>query len=279
MGLALALIWFVSPSFVFWLMKYDASKNPLVKLSLIGLVLGLLLGVCCLLAVFSRSNYVFLAWYAIGLIGFHLNEFYCTFKYQPSNVSLKSFLIWGNKGNVHFWLMQLLTICEFVFKNKIFKFGGHIKDSNNFVDYNKQLFLVFMNGVWCFGGLLAIFGLIFRHLAMKTCGESFNHFIQVKHNQNHKLITHGVYNICRHPSYLGFWCFVVGIQLFLSNWINLLLNLIILAKFFSIRIQFEEWYLIHKLFGDDYLDYRKKVGICIPFVRIDEVLIKHEKTQ
>jgi protein-S-isoprenylcysteine O-methyltransferase len=59
-------------------------------------------------------------------------------------------------------------------------------------------------------------------------------------------------------------------QLFLHNWLNLVLNTIVLSKFFTIRIRFEEWHLVNKIFGNQYVEYRQKVGIWIPFVSIKD---------
>lgn len=225
----------------------------MVKIALVALGLGGVFG-SCILALVSGSNSNFSKLYVYGmvLVVYHINEFYCTYNYQTSKVSQYSFLIWGNKGNREFWFMQILTIGEFLFHQW------------RYID----LWLYQDNVFVHVGALMVISGLSIRHLAMKTCGESFDHHIQVQTKENHKLITLGVYQYWRHPSYFGFWCLVVGLQVFLLNYASLCLNLFVLAQFFQVRIQFEEWYLIHKIFGEEYVQYRKKVGINIPFVKI-----------
>lgn len=187
---------------------------------------------------------------------FHINEFYCTSKFQSNKVSSKSFLIYGNVGNKEFLMVQSLSIFEFLaMKNKLFGGGFDV------------WFNLLKNSIISLIGVgLIIIGLLFRHLAMKTCGESFSHIITTQSRQSHKLITNGIYSISRHPSYVGVFYFAIGIQIFLGNLICLITCFIILCRFFKKRIEFEEWFLINRIFGQDYIDYKGKVGTLLPFI-------------
>ena len=40
--------------------------------------------------------------------------------------------------------------------------------------------------------------------------------MQERKREEHELVTHGIYGICRHPSYLGWWIFAVGTQVRLN---------------------------------------------------------------
>lgn len=104
-----------------------------------------------------------------------------------------------------------------------------------------------------------------RSLAMATCGESFNHYIQVSKKENHVLVTHGIYKILRHPSYVGFFYWAVGTQLLLGNVLHTLLFAIVAGAFFSRRIPYEEEALM-QLFPEEYPDYMKRTYIGIPFI-------------
>ncbi|KAK6464868.1 Isoprenylcysteine carboxyl methyltransferase family-domain-containing protein, partial [Scheffersomyces coipomensis] len=194
--------------------------------------------------------------YLLSLIIYFILEYVNTYLYQSRNqISSRSFLIYGNRGNFEFWCCQLLTILEFIINLKKVKIGLILS------------WWVILP-VKVIGMMMIISGLFIRSLSMKTCGESFSHLINTDstNTNNQKLITHGIYGYFRHPSYFGFWCLSIGIQLWLINPINLLLSLFILQYFFTIRIQVEEYFLIHNIFGMDYINYKNKVKLWIPFV-------------
>ena len=54
------------------------------------------------------------------------------------------------------------------------------------------------------GAVLALAGDTFRKLAMHQAGSNFKHMVQEKRANDHKLVTHGVYRLARHPSYVLF---------------------------------------------------------------------------
>ena len=82
-------------------------------------------------------------------------------------------------------------------------------------------------------------------------------------------MTTGFYGIARHPSYFGFLVWTIGTQLMLLNIICLIGFPFGLYMFFSDRIIEEEGLLI-EFFGNDYIEYKKKVGILMPFINMDE---------
>lgn len=85
----------------------------------------------------------------------------------------------------------------------------------------------------------------------------------------------------RHPSYAGFFYWALGTQLVLQNPVSSIVYVILLWNFFSRRIKgifviaftdastdfgtAEEKALVH-FFGQDYEDYRRRVGTKIPFI-------------
>lgn len=104
-----------------------------------------------------------------------------------------------------------------------------------------------------------------RSLAMVTAGKNFSHLIKNEKEPDHVLITHGIYNYLRHPSYFAFFYWALGTQLLLLNPLTFLIFIFLLYDFFSSRIAFEEATLI-RFFGNDYKSYREKVPIGIPFI-------------
>jgi protein-S-isoprenylcysteine O-methyltransferase len=103
-----------------------------------------------------------------------------------------------------------------------------------------------------------------RSSAMITCGSNFNHYVQHTKDENHKLVTHGIYSVLRHPSYTGFFYWGVGMQILLFNPICVILYAYALFKFFSERIPTEEEHLID--FFPEYKEYRRKTYVLIPFL-------------
>ncbi|KAG8743989.1 hypothetical protein FRC10_011063 [Ceratobasidium sp. 414] len=104
-----------------------------------------------------------------------------------------------------------------------------------------------------------------RSLAMIHAAANFSHSVATYKITTHRLVTDGIYSISRHPSYTGFFYWSLGTQLVLQNPISFVLYLVLLRRFFTSRIRFEEFYLV-RFFGKDYEDYRTRVGTLIPFM-------------
>lgn len=115
-------------------------------------------------------------------------------------------------------------------------------------------------------GLLTILSCQFcRSLAMHTAGVSFHHYVQREPSQKRRLVTWGIYSVMRHPSYFGYFWWFVGGQILLQNPIVGCVGAFKLLQFFKGRIEYEEEYLV-AFFGNDYEEYRAKVGTKIPFI-------------
>ena len=114
---------------------------------------------------------------------------------------------------------------------------------------------------------------------MFTAGKSFDHIIQTERNDDHVLVTWGIFGTMRHPSYVGWYMWSVGTQLVLCNPVCLVAYTIVSWNFFNDRIQYEEYMLIN-FFGDAYIEYQKKVPTGLPFMKgflIQEYLMNGER--
>lgn len=60
--------------------------------------------------------------------------------------------------------------------------------------------------------MLCATGEVLRKGAMMTAKTNFNHIVQSVHEDGHQLVTHGVYSLCRHPSYVGWFLWSIGTQ-------------------------------------------------------------------
>lgn len=107
-----------------------------------------------------------------------------------------------------------------------------------------------------------------RSSAMATAGASFNHIIQTSKKENHVLITHGIYSVLRHPSYVGFYYWSIATQVLLGNALHAILFAVVSWSFFRKRIPYEEESLC-KLFPVDYPNYVRRTWIGIPFLWTD----------
>ena len=115
------------------------------------------------------------------------------------------------------------------------------------------------------GLTMVVIGHFFRIGAMFTAAKNFHHLVQSEKAVDHKLVTHGVYQVVRHPSYFGWTLWAVGTQVLLCNPISILGFMFASYKFFSDRIPTEEEHLI-EFFGQAYIDYALKTPIWIPGV-------------
>lgn len=114
------------------------------------------------------------------------------------------------------------------------------------------------------GLALVVVGQTVRSAAMVTAGRSFNHTVQHRRAASHTLVTRGIYAWFRHPSYFGFFWWALGTQLVLGNVVCFVGYAVALWRFFSGRIVHEEEFLV-RFFGREYEEYRKRVGVWIPF--------------
>ncbi|GAP87768.2 putative protein-S-isoprenylcysteine O-methyltransferase [Rosellinia necatrix] len=213
----------------------------------------LCLSVITMIATFSftASPLWRLPFFFSALSTFHFLEFWTTAKYNTAVANIGSFLLtanWPAYAIAHVVASLECLLTSLLFPNRAWApfYSGHI------------LLLL--------GFILVVMGQTARSLAMAQAGRSFNHTIQRKKKDDHTLVTTGVYSFLRHPAYFGFFYWGVGTQLVLGNPICFVGYVIVLWKFFSSRIESEEVDLV-RFFEDDYIDYRKRVGTGIPFIR------------
>ncbi|KAJ5080362.1 protein-s-isoprenylcysteine o-methyltransferase [Anaeramoeba ignava] len=179
----------------------------------------------------------------IFFFSFHFGEFIITAIYNRKLLNWKSTLITGDYS-----IGVLFTYIEYFIS---FYFFPQFKMKNS---------------IQLFGLLLIIIGDFIRKSAMITAKNSFTHEIETYYREDHILITFGIYKYIRHPGYLGFFIWSIGIELFFCNFIMLNLALIILWIFFKKRIKEEEEILIY-FFGDDYREYRSQTPTWIPGIK------------
>lgn len=115
------------------------------------------------------------------------------------------------------------------------------------------------------GAILTFTGHLLRAGAEFTAKSNFTHQISFSKKSSHKLVTHGVYSISRHPGYLGWFIWSVSTQIMMWNPISAIGFVLASYHFFKGRIDIEEEMLID-FFGEEYIKYMQRVPTRIPFI-------------
>ena len=113
------------------------------------------------------------------------------------------------------------------------------------------------------GIVFVILGFGLRQWSIITLGNFFTPVVVIQKNQ--KLVQNGPYKYIRHPSFTGLFLEIVGVGLFLSNWLAIIVILILLFSSLIYRISIEEKVLV-KAFGKNYISYKNRTKKLIPFI-------------
>ena len=242
----LLLFLFHSPLYIYFLIKETKPKKK-YQYSM-GITLVLILCYSLSIVLFTKTIYYHLFLYFITLCIYHYAEFFSELFFHFKDLQKDAFLIYQNKN----WVISTLS-----------SFIEYIVETYFFHKY-KDIKILFIIGL-----IMTIIGQYFRIAALFTGKSNFTHKIQMFKRKSHVLVKHGIYSISRHPSYFGFFIWSVGIEVMCVNPLCIIGFTYILFKFFKNRIQIEEKYLI-RFFGMEYINYKREVGILIPFIYLDK---------
>lgn len=193
--------------------------------------------------------------YGTALTSFHLLEFWITALYNPHAASSDSFLV---NHSVAYTAAALSSWVEFGLR-LCFAPSWNVSPSI----------------VWL-GCAMLVVAQGLRSTAMAVAGQSFNHFIQRSKADTHILITHSVYRVFRHPSYVGFFYWSIATQIVLGNLLNVLFYTVFSWSFFHRRIAYEEESL-QSFFPDEYAEYANRTYSGIPFITT-QLLVKAKES-
>ena len=112
------------------------------------------------------------------------------------------------------------------------------------------------------GLALVVTGTAIRLVAAGTLRRSYSSTLMIR--DGHRLITHGLYRFARHPIYLGAIMTCVGLPLYASSVVGLLIMSGLIPLVLR-RISAEER-MLTEAFGDAYLEYMKVTSRLIPFI-------------
>ncbi|CAL3970999.1 hypothetical protein PZA11_007372 [Diplocarpon coronariae] len=237
---------------------YEKQFSPGQPKSLAGIalrsfVLGLVLASALVLSAHLLSTHraIWRAPFFLALLSlFHFLEFYTTSRANTSSATISSFLLTSNGSAyaiAHTASLLETLLLHLVCPAAILPPALH------------QLALAL-------GIVLVAVGQGTRAVAMLTAGTNFSHVVRHTKARSHELVTTGVYGLLRHPSYFGFFWWSIGTQLVCGNILCLVAFAGVLWKFFQSRIRGEEQLLVG-FFGEEYVRYRQRTRVGIPFIK------------
>ena len=116
------------------------------------------------------------------------------------------------------------------------------------------------------GAVVMLAGLWLFWRSHADLGDSWS--VTLELNADHRLVTEGVYRHVRHPMYASFLVLGAGQALLVANWIAGLSGLAAVALLMAVRLPREEAMMIDR-FGEQYRDYRRRVGAIVPHRRLE----------
>jgi protein-S-isoprenylcysteine O-methyltransferase len=233
---------------------YAAIANILVRIiyrgvlyiiSVQALFLGLTLAAGLIVSIQAPTSWTPFGWYICVMSIFHYSEFISIAVCNPKTLTPSSFVI---NHSIAYSIAAITSWIEYLLWHY-------------FLPELKTFHTI------CYVGLaMCAIGEILRKSAIWTARDNFTHIVQQEKTQTHVLVTHGVYSWFRHPSYVGFFYWSIGTQVIMINPVCAVAYALVCWNFFNDRIYHEEMTLLN-FFGEDYVSYQEKVGICLPFIK------------
>lgn len=129
------------------------------------------------------------------------------------------------------------------------------------------------------GLIIIIFGLLVR-CPSGGFGSEIENYFHLLYPEKGRLITSGIYKYIRHPRYLGRGFVAIGLGVIANNILAISVGIIHFLAFCSlIRLEDDE---LSTRFGDDFLNYKKKVSALFPkcknWKKFLRLILKQEKT-
>lgn len=106
------------------------------------------------------------------------------------------------------------------------------------------------------GACIGFIGVAMFVISVLTMRDSWR--AGVSKTDKTELVTRGIYQISRNPAFLGFDLVYIGIVLMFFNWLLFIVSIFAMIMFHLQIVNVEEFFLL-ELFGDEYLNYKKRV--------------------
>jgi protein-S-isoprenylcysteine O-methyltransferase len=230
-----------------------------VEIAVTAFALGVVAAVACV----GLAGALFFSWWtwtpqvtAFGLyllvcvVGFHMSEFLVAAVFRPHDTHPKAFMIYHSPA---YTIASFAAVAEFLVETYLIPSDWKLVEQRTWFALVAAVAVVFFYGI--------------RVLAMVQCGPNFSLEVETTHREEHQLVTTGVFQYLRHPSYFGWFWRTVLSQVLLLNPVCFLGFTYVTWKFFVDRIAEEEEILSSDaFFGEKYRTYRKSVRTGIPWI-------------
>jgi len=114
------------------------------------------------------------------------------------------------------------------------------------------------------GLVLVVVGISISISGRIVLGTNWAHAAEYQIKKGQVLITNGIYRYIRNPIYTGLWFALTGAELVAKSY------LFIIILFFGFWVAYSqakrEEKILEEYFGKEYLDYKKKSKMLIPFI-------------
>ena len=191
-------------SYIYCVSTYGSASLCVLFLPYNGIVkrsafLGTIFGGSAVLLYVTAAPWNTFLMYTTALSFFHFSEYLMTALYNSDRLSLDSFLL------NHSFEYKVAAVASWV------EFGI---EAYFFPSFKSFGFLSFL------GLCMVIIGEVFRKLAMITAKSNFSHIVQSHKNDGHVLVTCGIYSISRHPAYMGWFIWSIGMSISFAFYSN-----------------------------------------------------------
>ena len=112
------------------------------------------------------------------------------------------------------------------------------------------------------GLAMFVIGMSIAFIAVGTLRQFYSSTLMIR--QGHRLVTHGIYRLTRHPIYLGVIIACIGISVYAESLYGLF-AMLALIPIFLYRIRMEERLLTEE-YGDAYRTYCEATKKLVPFI-------------
>ena len=179
-----------------------------------------------------------------------------------------------------YYAITLLWLLEFVFFPSKFKASAYSeRKSFNLVSIaivlsiSLTIFLVRLNWFiipqpWFtltsyLGLFLYTIGISFRYIGTLTLGKYFTRNVEIENN--HQLISTGLYKYLRHPLYLGLFLLGISTSLVYGNYLAIIISVLMMGGTLNHRMNLEEQ-AMEKILGKEYLIWKKQRYRFFPYI-------------
>lgn len=187
--------------------------------------------------------------FLVGLVEFHAAEYVCARIWRREEAGAGALLL-----SKRYTLFMLLGCIEHL-AERAFLPGGR--------EHKRSFAATCISAV---GLAMLALGAALRVLSQATAKGDFSHHLdrfRARRGREKRLVQHGIYRCCRHPSYAGFELWAIGGQVLLVNPIATVVFAVACREFFSERVHQEEAEL-ERLFGAEWRSYKARTPAFLP---------------